>query len=186
MPRSSVVTAERFAKGYTYKDYLASIKANKDQFERNEKEFKLKPEDAKFFADQGKKLAGVKVVAIGEDWCPDVWRGLPIIARVAEVAALELRVFPRDQNMDIENEYLNQGKYASIPVFAFYGAGFRPLKHWTERPQTAYEFYDKLNKELASMPEEQARTERRSRSAPEQENWRQETVKELKQLLLGL
>ncbi len=186
MPGTSVVTAERFAKGYTYKDYLASVKANKDQFERNEKEFKLKAEDAKFFADQSKRLAGVKVVAIGEDWCPDVWRGLPIIARIAEAAGLELRIFPRDQNMDIENEHLNQGKFASIPVFAFYGPAFRPLNHWIERPKAAYEFYDKLNKDLAGMSEEQARTERRSRSAPEQEKWRQETVKELKELFLHI
>ena len=56
---ASVVTAERFAKGYTYKDYLDAIKdnpeskANVERFELNDKEFKLKDEDTKFFAAQG-------------------------------------------------------------------------------------------------------------------------------------
>lgn len=182
----SVVDAKRFAKGYTYKDYLTSIKANKEQFERNEKEFHLKDEDARFFASQKQKLAGVQVVAIGEDWCPDVWRGLPIMARIAEVAGLSMRVFPRDQNVDIINEHLSQGKFMSIPVFAFYDASFKSLGHWIERPKIAYEFYDALNKELEGKSEDEARAERRRRMAPEQEKWRQEMVRELKELILRI
>ncbi len=189
---ASVVTAERFAKGYTYKGYLEAIKANPEskanveRFELNDKEFKLKDEDAKFFAAQGKRLAGAKVVVIGEHWCPDVWRGLPIIARIAETAGLELRFFPRDQNLDIINEYLNQGKYGSIPVFAFYGNTFRALRHWTERPKAASDFYAALAKELEGKSQEEAMAERRKRSASEQEKWRQETVKEIKELLLRM
>ena len=33
-------------------------------------------------------------------------RGLPVLARLAEAASLELRIFPRDQNLDIMDEFL--------------------------------------------------------------------------------
>ena len=57
----------------------------------------------------------MKALVIGEDWCPDVWRGLPVIAKVAEQTGMELRIFFRDQNKDIMSEFLNQGEFESNP-----------------------------------------------------------------------
>ena len=82
--------------------------------------FKLGAADTTALKDLVKKAGGVKVVGIGEDWCPDVHRGLPVLAKMAEAGGMELRFFPRDKNLDIINLFLNQGKYQSIPVFAFF------------------------------------------------------------------
>jgi hypothetical protein len=54
------------------------------------------------------------MVVIGEDWCPDVYRGMPVAARIAEAAGIELRVFERDQNKDMIAEYLHHGEFESI------------------------------------------------------------------------
>ena len=61
-------------------------------------------------------------MVIGEDWCPDVYRGMPIIGRIAEVSGMDMRVFPRDENLDIMDEFLKNGEFRSIPVFVFYNS----------------------------------------------------------------
>ncbi|MBI4188252.1 MAG: thioredoxin family protein, partial [Chloroflexi bacterium] len=106
--KKSVVTPKRFASGFGFKDYIAQIKVNKDKFEEYYQTAQLSDEDKGFF----RKIAGmpngaVKVLVLGEDWCPDVFRGMPVIARIAEASGMEMRIFPRDQNLDIMNEFLN-------------------------------------------------------------------------------
>ena len=53
-----------------------------------------------------------------------------------EVGTLNVRVFYRDQNTDLIQRWLNQGKFQSIPVFAFFDESFRELGHWIERPDS--------------------------------------------------
>ncbi|MCC7371620.1 MAG: thioredoxin family protein [Chloroflexi bacterium] len=77
----------------------------------------------------------VNVLMLAEDWCGDVIANTPIIGRLAsEVDTLNLRVFLRDQNTDIMDAYLNQGKYKSIPTVVFFDEGFNELGRWVERP----------------------------------------------------
>jgi hypothetical protein len=123
-------------------------------------------------------------LAIVEDWCPDVHRGLPIMAAIAQVSGMDLRIFPRDQNLDIMNLYLHQGKFMSIPVFAFFDKDLNPLCHWIERPKAATRFMEEIASELnkKKLSEEEMRQERRKRSQPMTDTWRQETVKELEDL----
>jgi len=47
---------------------------------------------------------------LAENWCGDVHRNSPLIARIVEsIPGAELRVFLRDQNLDITDCYLNNG-----------------------------------------------------------------------------
>ncbi len=140
----SVVTPERFTQGLTYEEYVAQVKTNKEQFDRNYQEFQLSEEDREFFSNVNRIKGPVKVVALAEEWCPDVYRGLPVMATIAEAASMEMRVFPRDQNHDIMNEYLNQGVFMSIPVFAFFDEDFNALCHWIERPHEATAFISQV------------------------------------------
>lgn len=180
---SRVITPQRFAQGFTYEDYLAQIKANRERFQEHATAFQLKPADAQDFKDVAGRSGPLKALAIAEDWCPDAHRGVPIVAQIARAGGMELRIFPRDQNLDIMNLYLNQGKFQSIPVFAFFDRDFNPLCHWIERPAVATRFMQQIAAELEKLGEEERRQERRRRQAPLADSWRQETVKELKELL---
>ena len=182
---AKVVTGDRFAKGLTFQSYLDSIGANRQRFDPHISDFRLTSADARFFEDLGKKAGGLKVVAIGEDWCPDVHRGLPVLAKIADAGNMELRFFPRDKNLDIINLFLKEGKYQSIPVFAFFDKNLNYLCHWIERPVAATRFQDEIRAELAkqTLSEDDTRKAMREKTAPLTESWRQETVKEMKQLL---
>jgi hypothetical protein len=179
------ITPQRFSQGFTYEAYLNQLGDTRKTFNEHQTAFKLELTDVRFFKDKVRIWGSMKVIAIVEDWCPDVHRGLPIMAAIAAASGMDMRVFPRDKNPDIMNLYLNQGKYGSIPVFAFFDQDLNPLCHWIERPKAATRFMEQLAAELSKekLGEEELRQERRKRSQIMATEWRQETVKELKELL---
>ena len=178
-----VMTPARFAQGYSWVDYMASIKANKEKFQQNYDEFQVAPDAVAFFKAFNAKKGPVKLVAIGEDWCSDVVRGLPVAARLAEAAGFELRIFPRDANLDLMNEYLLRHLYLSIPVFAFFDKDWKELGHWIERPAIGYKFVADLQEELAksSASADEVAAAGRERRAAVQKEWMHETIRELKE-----
>jgi hypothetical protein len=147
-----MVTRERFATGLTYDGYKAAMTRNRERLEANEGKVTLDPETIRFFKGLPKPL---NVVALAEDWCGDVMANLPVLGRLArEVATLDVRIFYRDQNPDLINRWLNQGKYQSIPVFAFFDEDYRELGHWIERPASVTELRARRRKEIfAAHPE---------------------------------
>ena len=120
MSQTSVVTPERFDRALSYPDYLASVAVNRDQFQQYYDSCTLTDDDAAFFAKIGAAADGpAKVLVIAEAWCPDVFRGAPVIARIAEAAGMTLRVVARDENPDIMDEFLLNGTARAIPVAVF-------------------------------------------------------------------
>ena len=188
--KTSVVTPERFKQGLTYQQFISQINVNKDRFEQYYETAKdaLSPEDVEFFAQVAQKTGGAaRVLVLGEDWCPDVYRGMPVIARIAESSGMEMRVFPRDANLDIMNEFLNKGRSQSIPTMVFYAADQQYLCHWIERPALANkemeEIDQKLGQEMAGKDEQEVRRARRERVNARFPDWQQATVAELRQML---
>ena len=45
-----------------------------------------------------------------------------------------MRVFLRDKNPDLMDQYLNQGMFRSIPVFAFFDEDMNEVARFVERP----------------------------------------------------
>jgi hypothetical protein len=93
-----------------------------------------------------------RILAISEEWSSDCRRDVPMLARLAEAGALELRIFTRDgqragrgpradpadsPSADLVNQFLNtrDGQtWQSIPVAVFYTQDLRYLYHYTEFP----------------------------------------------------
>jgi len=146
------MTPERFGSGLTYDGYKAAMTRNRERVEANEKKVSLDPEAVRFFKGLPQKL---NVVVLAEDWCGDVIANLPVVAMLAQAAAtLDVRIFYRDQNPDLRDGWLNQGKYQSIPVVAFFDQRFRELGHWIERPDSVTELRARKRKEIfAAHPE---------------------------------
>lgn len=192
--RTSVVTPERFASGFTYLSYIAQIKVNKDQFEKYYASAVLSADDTKFFRQAAQHVNGIgRILVLGEDWCPDVFRGMPVVARIAEAAGIEMRIFPRDLNLDIMNEFLNQGKFMSLPVVVFYTKDLKHIGHWIERPASANEervrIEEEAKKEIPNASEPELRTVIRERTQARYPAWQKATISEIRQMLtekLGL
>ena len=187
--QTSVVTPERYSSGFTYDDYIAQIKVNNDKFE----EFTatstdvLSADDIAFFT-KAANAGAAKMLVVGEDWCPDVYRGLPVFLRIANAAGMELRVFPRDENLDIADEFLNRGEFRSIPTVIFYSADGDYQCHWIEKPAIGYqetdEFVEAARKELPEGTEEaEVRKLSRPRLLERYPAWQKATVEEIRAML---
>ncbi len=143
-PANSVVTAERFAQGIpTFAEWMKAIEKNQETFQRHYDEYE--PDMADIAAVKAMvEQSGVKALLIGEDWCPDVWRGLPVLCRIGELTGMEVRLFMRDQHKDIMAEFLNKGEFESVPTIVFYDKNHNYLGHWIERA-------DKANAEMPQI-----------------------------------
>ena len=185
--KTTVVTQERFSQGLSYKEFLAQAKVNLDQFEANYKSAQVASDDASFFKGLAASGRVSKVLVLGEDWCPDVYRGMPVAVRIAEAAGMEVRIFPRDKNLDIMNEFLNKGEFQSIPVVVFYSKDQKYVAHWTERPALANDerakITDEVKKAMPSATEPDQRAEVRKRTMVRYPAWQQASIKEMRQLL---
>ncbi|GIW15036.1 MAG: thioredoxin family protein [Dehalococcoidia bacterium] len=138
--KESVITLERFKRGKTFQEYLDSGIRNRELFLENYENTKLTPEQEAALKELAARPDGPHhIVVIGEDWCPDVYRGTGVAQRMAEAMGAELRFFERDQNKDMMAEYLKDGEFESIPVFIFYDKNHREIAHFIERPKLANE-----------------------------------------------
>lgn len=122
-----------FATGKTWGEYMNSIAKNRDRFEDVYERFMLSEQDLNVLRAAGP----LRIVAIAEDWCPDVYHTLGMIARAAEAAPQsEMRIFERDSRPEIMENYLTHGK-KRIPVCAFFTPDFRELCRWAGRSREA-------------------------------------------------
>ena len=165
-----MVTRERFEQGMTFPQYLDQMGTNKETFVKFLSEIVIRPEDKEALAKLGKKL---KVMVITEDWCGDALYNVPVLAKLVEGNPnIEARVFLRDKNADLMDQYLNQGMFRSIPVFAFFDENMNEVARLLERPAKITE---QLEKKMLEV--------RRSMRAENLEQWRQDVVGEVRSLL---
>ena len=129
------MTPERFAQGMTFAEYLAQMRTNKDRFAKRLAETEITPTDRE--AMRGRTL---KILVITEDWCGDALVGFPGLARLIEGAPdVEMRVFLRDANPDVMDQYLKRGLYRTIPVFVFFDEQMNELARFMERQDVVTE-----------------------------------------------
>jgi thiol-disulfide isomerase/thioredoxin len=172
MPAStSVVTPERFASGMTFAQYMAFIGSPENLRREGSGGGPRRDWSAQIRAwYEASRLSDAQVAAwrwlasqpegpamilvLSEDWSSDCRRDVPMLARVAEAAGLELRIFTRDgqrfgrsqapsraeapdSNADIMAEFMNDKngqRWQSIPVAVFYTRDLRYLYHYVEYP----------------------------------------------------
>ncbi len=178
---------EYFSKGLTFNEFLATIKSNKDRFLSNYKEMQLTPDDETAFSGLPKrKNTIIRVLAIVEDWCPDVFRHLPILAKIVDTSNdIELRILFRDQNLDLMEQYLTNS-CMSIPTIVFFDDDYNELGRWVERPKEATKFMLEVRHRLAQpgMTEQKLRDATRDIIDEEyQRRLKYEMVRELRELL---
>lgn len=185
---NNLITSNRFDTGFVYQDYISQINVNQDRFEQyyGLAADVLTDDDVVFFK-KAVAAGASKVLVLGEDWCPDVYRGMPVIARISESSGMNMKVFPRDNNLDIMDEFLKDGEHRSIPVFVFYTDNQEYLCHWIERPALATEEMAEITtlveKELEGQSEEAVREARRERVNARFSDWQKYTILELRKRL---
>lgn len=139
--KESVVTAERFAAGQSYANFRKDHVVTEDYAEKHDFNYEhtnVRDEDRRVLQELVARPNGPKkVLVLTEEWCPDCYRGAPVLARIGEAAGMDMRFLLRDQNLDIMNEFLKDGEFQSIPTAVFYTDDMRYIYHFVERPKKA-------------------------------------------------
>jgi hypothetical protein len=127
-----VVTRERFEQGMTLEQYVDQMRMNRERFVQLLDEVTLTAEDRSALQRLGRPL---NVLVITEDWCGDAVDNFPVLARMVEDHPnIRMRVFLRDANPDVMDQFLKHGRHRSIPVFAFLDEAMNEVARFTERP----------------------------------------------------
>jgi hypothetical protein len=125
-----MVTKERFEQGLTLQQYVEHMSVNRERFVDALDEATIGPADAQIL----ERLPGARhVLVISEDWCGTCLAHVPFVARLVDGRPdIELRLFPRDANLDLMDQYLKRGQFRSIPVFAFFDEQMNELARFLE------------------------------------------------------
>jgi hypothetical protein len=87
-------------------------------------------------------------MVLTEGWCGDSAQNLPYISMIAGLNKnIDLRILLRDDNLDIMDQYLTNGKSRSIPKLVVFNENGSELFQWGPRPQEAQNLVNQLKLE---------------------------------------
>lgn len=126
--------------------YIEDMTENQENLLTIYKSFSLPQDDERL--EKIKSLPYSKVLVITEDWCGDAMMNLPILKHISEELHLEVRVFHRDENTDLIDQYLTNGTARSIPIFVFLNDDFEQQTVWGPRARQVQNFVDETRSKL--------------------------------------
>ncbi|QDP40946.1 thioredoxin family protein [Radiobacillus deserti] len=134
-----------YNKGKEPDDFIESMNTHKEDLLKVYDEFEL-PQDREFF--ESLKQQNLRAIVLTEDWCGDAMMNIPILLRIAEQANIEVRILERDQNLELMDQYLTNGKSRSIPIFIFINQSGDEVAKWGPRAPKIQAFVDDSTSKL--------------------------------------
>ena len=125
------MTRERFAEGMTVRQYVDQMSMNKDRFVAALDSVAVAAGDVPL---RERFAAARRVLVITEDWCGASIASVPFVIKLVEgMPGVEMRIFLRDENPDLMDQFLKNGLYRSIPVIVFLDEHMNELARFIER-----------------------------------------------------
>lgn len=146
----------RVEKGFSYEDFMKKAEEkieDTDESKLDEKEKQLfeytklnlhrsKRIDKTYkVSDELKnKIENIKEkqywMVLTEDWCGDSAQNLPYVAKMASLNNnIVMKILPRDENLDIMDQYLTNGKSRSIPKLVAFNEDGEEIFQLGPRPK---------------------------------------------------
>ena len=131
---------ERYFAAADFRTYLGSVEKNRELWHDLFDRVAIGPG----LLDEARSIPGTwHLLALSEDWCGDAVNLLPVLARlVDEVPGLDLRILSRDENLDLMDQHLTNGRSRSIPVVLLLDEDFVERAWWGPRPGPIQEWVD--------------------------------------------
>ena len=122
---------QRFEAAPTFERYLEGVDKNRELWHAVYERVRL-PDDLVELARS--EPGRWHLAVLSEDWCGDAVNILPPLARFADQVGWDLRIFGRDDNPDLMDAHLTNGRSRSIPVVIVYDENFEEIGWWGPRP----------------------------------------------------
>jgi hypothetical protein len=133
MSEASVDLAAYYNGGMSWSEFVGSARENVERMRVFYDDFDFDEDTTAFFNGR----TPLQVLAIVEDWCPDVALNVAMLAKIAdEVPGMELSLVRRDENPGLMDAYLSEGR-RRVPTIVFMDMTFRELARWSGRSKSA-------------------------------------------------
>lgn len=132
-----------FNKGMSVDEYIESMAVHKESLLHIYDNFQL-PEKLSLVNQS------LRVIVLTEDWCGDAMLNIPVLLRMAEQSDIPVRILSRDDNLELMDQYLTNGKSRSIPIFIFIDEDGKEVAKWGPRAEKIQEFVDNAREQLPS------------------------------------
>lgn len=142
-----------YEKGITPETYMGALEKHKEGFSYVYDNIDLSTfeKDEEFF--QFVKEKNLRAIAIAEVWCGHCMLNVPILLRLAEKTNMSVRLLPRDENLELMDQYLTNGKSRSIPIFIFIDESGKEVAKWGPITETVKQF---VNENKVNLPDKEA------------------------------
>lgn len=159
------LTQEKFDQGMSIQGYIDQIKVNKQPFLDIYEAVEVPKEVRDLFAElpEAHRLA-----VFTSDWCGDAVSTTPTIFRLAESTDnLNIKVFNRDEELDLTNGFLPENRAGTVPVFIVFDSAMGEIARFIETAHELVPAIDAMDeaiaREVAGQTEENARNVGRGR-----------------------
>ena len=171
-----------FDKGLQYEEFRNRVEVNLEVMDEVYDEPNLMPSDLRFFEN----LAPLNILAVGEDWCPDVVHTLPRWARLAEqVEGISFRISFKKDVPDLMKQYLGPGNKERIPVYIFLDTQGNRVAHWSGRARMADQWIlaRRNQRDYSEIPKDEMEQLTQEFRIMYREHFRRENFQEIKDIL---
>ncbi|HEY3083219.1 MAG TPA: thioredoxin family protein [Chloroflexota bacterium] len=164
-----VMPKERFQAATTFDQYVDRMKVNKEQMQKFTDEVQISPADLEWWRGRGQ----LNVYVLTYDGCGDALYNIPIMAKIArQCPNIDLRVVQRDDNLDVMDQYKNQGLYRSVPTFVVMDEHLEEVGNLKERAEG-----------MTQVMEAEQLKVRRGLREQNKDAWREEMARELRSVV---
>jgi len=133
-----------YEKGMTPEAYIDSMDKLKDEFLNIYHQFEL-PDDEAFL--QAVKERNLRAIVLAEGWCGHCMLNIPVLLRLAEKTNMSVRILPRDENLELMDQYLTNEKRI-IPIFIFIDESGNEVAKWGPKTDFTDQFVKKYTADL--------------------------------------
>lgn len=139
-----------FDQGLTTDEYWNQLEYHKENSIHIYENFTPPEEDEQFFQSIAKK--NWRVIVLAEVWCGHCMLNLPVLRRLTEKAKMPARYLPRDENLELMDQYLTNEKRV-IPIFIFIDENGHEVTTWGPITKATRQF---VNEHSQSLPPKDA------------------------------
>lgn len=136
---------EWYGKGLSKEAYIGTLDKHEEGFHHISNNFTL-PNDVQFFDELKEK--NVRALVLAEPWCGHCMLNIPNLLQIADEAELPVKFLLRDENLELMDQYLTNGKSRTIPIMIFMDEDGNELTKWGPIAPTTKQFVDQYKKNL--------------------------------------
>ncbi|MFS0636436.1 thioredoxin family protein [Mesobacillus foraminis] len=136
-----------YKQGLTSSEYIQGMSVNKEKMLSIYNRSILKEEQKEYLHSIQEQ--GLRALILTADWCGDAMVNIPLFMRIANEALIDIRYFIRDENLELMDQYLTNGKSRSIPIIVIIDKNGSEVATWGPRAPEGQELADEL---FGSLP----------------------------------